>query len=72
MFEMTKQMRFHFALLVNVDAFRGGSVSAVPFRRGKFLVKTRQINRAGKCKNLVDTVGDLCIEENTKTFHQVS
>ena len=71
-FQMIKQMRLHFALLVNVDAFRGGSVSAVPFRRGQFLVKTRQINRAGKCKNLIDTVGDLCIEENTKTFHQVS
>ena len=67
-------MKLHFALLVKIiDAFRGGSVSAVPFRRGQFLVKTRQINQLGECgENQVDAVGDLCIEEKMKTFYQVS
>ena len=67
-------MKLHFALLVKIiDAFRGGSVSAVPFRRGQFLVKTRQINQLGECgENQVDAVGNLCIEEKIKIFHQVS
>lgn len=63
-------MKVYFPLLVKVSAFRGGSVSAVPFQSG-FLVKTRQIQKADKCgPNQVDQIDDLCIEERTKFFNK--
>ena len=59
-------------LVPQISAFRGGSVSAVPFN-GKFLVKIRQILPQGQCGPAeVDKLGDICIREEAKIFNQVN
>ena len=59
-------------LLPEVFAFRGGSVSAVPFN-GKFLVKIRQMLPQSQCGPAeVDKLGDICIREEAKIFNQVN
>ena len=65
-------MKILFTLfLPQISAFRGGSVSAVPFN-GKFLVKIRQILPRGQCGQAeIDKFGDICIREEAKIFNQV-
>ena len=58
-------------LLTQISAFRGGSVSAVPFN-GKFLVKIRQVLPRGQCGQAeIDKFGNICIREEAKIFNQV-